>query len=303
MYSYPELSQQQQESLPVLHAPALPLDAQFPDSTHQLWQCDTADGKMILKVCHQQRVQDSMFWLGINHLFQLDFPQSLAHTEAISRFLQTNGVFSAPEIVAEQAGHFVLVRYLEGMDLTADKVDDYIVTQLAHHWGKLHQHISIKWGSIEKPIFSANDWPVRLEQTIQILAKSNGSLIPADILKMSYRQCGALSPEQFVPIMPDFRWDQLRQCDDGTLAIVDLDAFVRAPRELEWVLLEYLLSPQQAKLFTEVYTQYQPIPDLSDCRLSYRLLLFLMNVLGETDLRKWCQQPASFDLETNLHQI
>ncbi|BDZ73265.1 hypothetical protein GCM10025856_09840 [Methylophaga marina] len=296
MYSYPELSRQQQESLPVLHAPALPLDAQFPDSTHQLSQCDTADGKMILKVCHQQRVQDSMFWLGINHLFQLDFPNSLGRTQSISQFLQREGWFAVPEVVAEQAGHYVLVRYLEGVDLSANQIDNTTVTQLAHHWGKLHQHLSTKWGSIEKPIFSANDWPIRLEQTIQLLSDRNGIPIPADILKMSYGQCRTLSPEQFVPIMPDFRWDQLRQCDDGTIAVLDLDAFVRAPRELEWVLLEYLLSPQHAKLFVEIYTQYQPIPDLSACRLSYRVLLFLMNVLGESKLKQWLEQPPLFDL-------
>lgn len=295
MYSYPELSQQQQASLPVLHAPALPLEAQFPDSTHQLWQCDTADGMMILKVCHQKRVQDSTFWLGINHLFQLDFPNSLGRTQSISQFLQREGWFAIPEVVAEQAGHYVLVRYLEGVDLSANQIDNTTVTQLAHHWGKLHLQISTKWGSIDNPIFSANDWPVRLEQTIQLLSDHTDITIPNDILKLSYEQCRTLSADQFVPIMPDFRWDQLRQCDDGTLAVVDLDAFVRAPRELEWVLLEYLLSPQQAKLFADVYTQHQPIPDLSDCRLSYRLLLFLMNVLGETKLQDWLDQPAMFD--------
>mgnify|MGYP000976824171 FL=1 len=296
MYFYPELSQQQQESLPVLHAPALPLDAQFPDSTHQLWQCDTADSKMILKVCHQQRVQDSMFWLGINHLFRLDFPNSLAHTQFISQFLQREGELATPEVIAEQAGHYVLVRYLEGVDLSADLIDNITVIQLAHHWGKLHQHLSTKWGSIDNPIFSANDWSVRLEQTIQLLSDHADITIPNDILKLSYEQCRTLSPEQFVPIMPDFRWDQLRQCDDGTIAVLDLDAFVRAPRELEWVLLEYLLSPQHAKLFVEIYTQYQPIPDLSACRLSYRVLLFLMNVLGECNLNQWLEQPPLFDL-------
>ncbi len=295
MHSYPELSQQQQASLPVLCAPALPLEAQFPDSTHQLWQCDTADGKMILKVCHQQRLQNSTFWLGINHLFQLDFPNSLGRTHFISQFLQREGDFAVPEVIAEQAGHYVLVRYLNGVDLSAYQIDNTTVSQLAHHWGKLHLQISTQWGCIDKPVFNANDWPVRLEQTIQLLSDRSGLQIPADILKLSYEQSGALSPEQFVPVMPDFRWDQLRQCDDDTYAIVDLDAFVRAPRELEWVLLEYLLSPQQAKLFVEVYTQYQPIPDLSACRLSYRLLLFLMNVLGETQLQDWLDRPVLFD--------
>ena len=59
------------------------------------------------------------------------------------------------------------------------------------------------------------------------------------------------------------------------------------PRELELVLLEYLLTPQQAEVFLNVYQSYLPWPDLSNQRLSYRLLLFLMNVLGETDIDKW----------------
>lgn len=294
MYSYPELAVEQQATLPMLRAPALALDAQFPDSTHQLWHCDTADGMMILKVCHQSRVQDSTFWLGMNHLFQLDFPQSLARTQIISQFLQREGGFSVPDVLAEQAGQYVLVRYLEGIDLTAEKVDNTVVTQLAHHWGKLHQQISSQWGRLDNPVFNANDWPVRLEQTIQFLSGRSDISIPADTLKLSHEQCRRLSAQQFVPIMPDFRWDQLRQCENHQLAVVDLDAFVRAPREVEWVILEYLLSPQQAKHFVEAYSQYQPIPDLTNCRLSYRLLLFLMNILGETDLRNWLEQPILF---------
>ncbi len=65
-------------------------------------------------------------------------------------------------------------------------------------------------------------------------------------------------------------------------------------RECLWVkrvkkllLLEYLLTAQQAAIFKTAYQQYLAWPDLSNQRLSYRLLLFLMNVLGETDLDKW----------------
>ncbi|KKM77454.1 hypothetical protein LCGC14_1369850 [marine sediment metagenome] len=295
MYSYPCLHVDQQETLPVLRAPASPLEAQFSDSTHQLWLCDTDDGMMILKVCHEARVKESLFWLGINYLFQLDFPNSLGNTQFISQFLQREGGFAIPNVVAEQAGHYVLVRYLEGTDLSAEDIDSNMVTQLAHHWGKLHQQTSSQWGRISHPIFKATDWPVRLEQTIQLLSDRINITIPADILKLSHQQCRRLSPQEFVPIMPDFRWDQLRQCEDEKIAALDLDAFVRAPREIEWVLLEYLLSPQQAILFAKVYTHYQPIPELTNCRLSYRLFLFLMNVLGETDLEDWFDQPVLFD--------
>jgi hypothetical protein len=87
--------------------------------------------------------------------------------------------------------------------------------------------------------------------------------------------------------MPDLRWDQFLQHANKLTTLVDLDAFVYGPREVELVLLEYLFNDHQAKLFEKVYGQFQPIPALKQVRKSYRLLLFLMNVLGEGDLNKW----------------
>jgi hypothetical protein len=87
--------------------------------------------------------------------------------------------------------------------------------------------------------------------------------------------------------MPDLRWDQFLQQNKQLTALVDLDAFVYGPKELELVLLEYLLNSEQAELFKEHYQRHSELPDLNFVRAPYRLLLFLMNVLGETDLSNW----------------
>ena len=94
--------------------------------------------------------------------------------------------------------------------------------------------------------------------------------------------------------MPDLRWDQFLRQQDKLSALVDLDAIVYGPRTLEFVLLEYLLDPSQAECFAAEYQNYQVIPDLTDVRLPYRLLLFSMNVLGETDLDEWLNHPHRF---------
>lgn len=77
------------------------------------------------------------------------------------------------------------------------------------------------------------------------------------------------------------------------MVVLDLDAYVFADRRLEFVMLEYLLSPKELNVFCEYYPQ--KIPSLADVRKPYRDLLFLMNSLGETDLFKWQSHPTYFD--------
>jgi aminoglycoside phosphotransferase (APT) family kinase protein len=92
--------------------------------------------------------------------------------------------------------------------------------------------------------------------------------------------------------MMDLRWDQMLHQQGQLSAIVDMDAYVIGPPELELILLEYQLSPEQAERFKAIYLDVADMPDLSAVRHTYRLLLFLMNSLGETDIQKWMSAPS-----------
>lgn len=96
--------------------------------------------------------------------------------------------------------------------------------------------------------------------------------------------------------MPDLRWDQFLTKKERLFALTDLDAIVYGPREMEWVLLEYLLTPSQAEVFLKEYTQFLPVPDLTEVRDVYRTLLYMMNVLGSTDYEAWMKQPKLFNI-------
>lgn len=266
---------------------ARPIPAKFEDSTHQLWQCETVDGPMVLKCCNHQTIQNSTFWQGMNQLFDMNFPASLDHIGKTHHFLNEAGMIQVPEFVASGASAFVLARYLEGADVDFEQVSDDMVVQLARHIVKVHQSKRSLWGTLEYAEFSSTQWSSRLQQTLRSLAQVNPTAIPEAFIEEALQQAANFSIDSFAPIMLDLRWDQMLHQQGQLSAIVDMDAFVVGPRELELTLLEYQMNAEQAELFINIYQQTAEWPDLTEQRLSYRVLLFLMNSLGETDIHKW----------------
>lgn len=290
MFYYPLLTPLEQADLPKLVAEPRAMPNKFADSTHQLWQCQTSEGEMVLKVCNDATVARSSFWLGVNHLFGLDFPNSLGEINFSHDFLTQHGALKVPDLIAAKAKRFVLTRFLAGVDLDANAVDDKWVIALAKHIGKLHQCTYKNWGSLHAPKFTAEDWPKRLHETLKYLATKTDSQISEPLLREMLAQAKSIEETEFVPMMLDLRWDQLRMLDDGGLALIDLDAFVIGPKYLDLVLLSYVLSPAQLVLFKREYCQTHAWPDDAAQSPCYQLLLFLMNILGETNLAKWMKQ-------------
>lgn len=248
---------------------------------------------MVLKVCEHQHIEQSAFWRGMNSLFAIGFPASLENIATIYQFVSRVSPLVIPPFIAAQASTFVLARWLPGDILQAEKVTQNTVELLAAHLGLLHTQQQTSWGAIQQPQFTAADWRQRLQDTLQTLAAERSEPLCSEVLQQATEQVNTLVEDCFVPIMPDLRWDQFLT-QEATLALVDLDAIVYGPRTLEFVLLEYLLDETQAACFVNTYQRYLPVPDLSAVRLAYRLLLFLMNVLGETDLKKWMAAPERF---------
>lgn len=295
MVAYPALSQHQQRKLPTLLKPATSVAAQFDDSSHQLWFCQTRDGALVLKVADKPVIRCSSFWQGMNRLFALNFPASLADTIGVQQFLSRHSPLTIPECLTANSD-FVLCQQLAGNTLNTEAVNPDIIRQLARHIALLHQQTIDRWGALQKPKFSADLWSSRLRQSLSYLAANNEIIITPVFLGNALKQAADIQSSSFVPVMMDLRWDQFLTEDGKITALIDLDAFVLAPRELELVLLELLFNAPQSALFAEEYQRFHSLPDLSNVRKAYRALLFLMNVLGETDCEKWLAKPAYFQL-------
>jgi len=290
MFSYPHLTLSEQASLPKLIASPSAIPNKFEDSTHQLFNCQTANGDMVLKVCNNTTIATSHFWLGANHLFAADFPNSLDTIHLTHDFLEKNGALSVPGFVAASANRFVLNRFIAGKDLEQDLIADQWVITLAEHIVKLHQCTDTRWGKLHAPQFAAREWASRLHDTLSVLAKQYDALIAEPLIAEVLAQAKNSHETEFVPMMLDLRWDQFRYSNTNELTLIDLDALVIAPRALDLVLLEYVLTPAQLTLFKQRYIQTHAWPDHTANTPCYQLLLFLMNVLGENDLAKWMQR-------------
>lgn len=295
MFTYPQLTASEQASLPRLIAQPNAIPNKFEDSSHQLFHCQTTDGEMVLKMCNTATVEKSHFWLGANHLFSADFPNSLGDIHLTHHFLKKNGTLTVPEFVAARALRFVITHFIAGKDLETEHITDEWVIALAEHVAKLHQHTYSSWGKLHAPQFSAEEWASRLHGTLTFLAKQHATLITKPLLTEVLAQVNNIHETEFVPVMLDMRWDQFRHsqssdANTNNLVLIDLDAFVIAPRSLDLILLEYVLTPEQWGLFKQHYRQTHILPDLSAQKPCYQLLLFLMHVLGERDLAKWMQR-------------
>lgn len=290
MFTYPLLTSAEQTRLPTLIGQPQAIPAKFEDSTHQIFYCSTIAGPMVLKVCQAAIIGKASFWSGCNHLFATDFPASLGSIQYTHDFLQHHGRLNVPAFVAAAAHRFVLSVFLAGQDIDADHVGNHTVIQLATHIAALHQHTYRQWGALQTPTFAANSWTSRLRETLVFLASKHGLPDSDPLLAEILARTNQIHETEFVPMMLDLRWDQLRDCDDHGLTLIDLDAFVIAPRGLDLVLLEYVLTPAQWLAFRQHYVHTHPWPDLTAQKPSYQLLLFLMNILGETDLAAWMQR-------------
>lgn len=286
----------QHDDLPKLYS-ADAIAAMYEDSTHQIWRCETADGSMMLKICQHKHLADSYCWRVIRQLFGRYLPDDLGDIHAIQQQLEQHGQLTLPELVAcgSHSGEtpaFMLNRFVGGQMLTMEQLSDAMIEQLAGHIASLHSHHSHLWGDSAHPKYDAESWPEKLLKTLVSEAGQQG--IAESWLSLAVSQVELINPSVFAPIMLDNRWDQYLFEGDKITALVDVDAFVAGPRELELVLLEYQLNEEQAEVFARSYQQTLPLPELSNVRLCYRFLLFLMNALGETDLDKWMQAKTRF---------
>ncbi len=95
-------------------------------------------------------------------------------------------------------------------------------------------------------------------------------------------------------------WILLNFLSDGTTitGLVDTEAYAVAPRELDFIGLEYVLTEKEAHAFKSGYETIMSIPHLEEYRQPYRYLYRLLSVQGNVEFKKMVKSPILF-LNTN----
>ncbi len=222
------------------------------------------------------------------HLFGFELGKEIALSKKLYPIIANATQLQIPKVITAESTTTNLPAYILTSELDGGAVEDTsltMVTQLAQHLGHLHQQRYNSWGTIQSQPFNPKQWPQRLTQTLSHFNTTQN--IPTNIINHALTACSNINCSEFIPMMPDLRWDQFLQQNGELTALVDLDAFILAPRELDFVLLEHILTPAQLTQFVQTYSRIYPVPLIDKVRPAYRLLLFLMQISGKQEIRSW----------------
>ncbi len=273
--------------LPVRVVKALPLAYEFTDSTNALWLIGTDEPRVLfLKLLARDATP---FWQVMDTLFDVRPRDQYGLFADLYQRVGSMTALSVPNLrhcsnqTADHAA-YLLTDMLFGDPLHAEQVSNTMVVNLALHLASLHRNAQSTWGNFFDGQSSASDWASTVKETLS-------HTFPFDDSIRDFNHC----PRCFVPMMPDLRWDQFLVTGGQLSALVDLDAFVFAPIELDFVLLEYLMSDKQLALWVDAYQAVGGVvPDIGAVRAVYRKLLFAMTVLGVNDLTQWLRRAHYF---------
>lgn len=276
---------------------AAPLSPGYDDHANDVWRVTTPTREMVVRV-PRSGMGDlaNPFWAGARLLFDLD-PRDLSPIAPLHDHLRDDLGLPAPRVLASGvAGDqpWLATELLPGRalpDLTA--TSDAVLTQLGGWLARLHHDTSRQWGNLtgtsRQPLAA---FPPRLARTIDTLTRRFHGNDPAHVAmaRELVTGIGALpAPSRAAPIMLDIDPTQFLVDGEQLSGLIDTDAVVLGPPELELIALEPLLDRRGAAAFR---AGYGPMPELGAVRPFYRFLCMLMEVQGDVPLAAWMECPC-----------
>ena len=243
------------------------LDPGYEDHASDVWLVTTDDGEVIVRSSRMVGEPDNDFWWGCKKLFGID-PRKVYELENINlllnqvtsipvpRVIHKGNAFSKVFVVLEKITGNVMSSFVnqppslleslgEGLAKIHQYKLDYVGSPSGHFQVKLtdfHQHVSTTMVEIVKRFYSDEAAiKAKLSEITELLehlpAPSCSSLVLVD-----------MDPTQFL--------------SDGKAitGLVDTEAYVIAPRELDFIGLEYVLDERSVEHFKNGYERIKEFP-------------------------------------------
>jgi len=278
-----ELSQLLRLRLPIQVDAFEPVLTAFDDATHDVYRLYAPEGEFALKLL---RDTSSPFWQGMQSLFGVNLVEQIAYSQTHYACAARHVCLPIPTFVAASRAEgdlpaYTLTQWLVGESIDPNCISSSLIESLAIADAQRHEKSRTTWGCCSAPQYSAQDWYERIQQ-----------LLP-DVDSESLAQVASV--KDFVPMIMDMRWDQCLQYQDRLSALVDIDALVFAPKALDFVMMEYWLTPEQLQLWCQTYQAHGGvIPELHGVRGLYRQLLWRWQLWGEYSEQAWMTKGSFF---------
>lgn len=296
---YPSFELQAVFSEPILSAEHF--DPGYSGHATDVWKVTTARRTVAVRVSRFEHWGGSPFWDGLSWLFGWR-PVTAHRTQARHNFLRPAGGLPVPRMLGHgQVGEtgYLVMESMPGQRCGAfEQFSPAGLEAYGQHLASLHAHQYPHTGAPGGAKgYPAAQFPARLAAVLDRLAFQYYQEQPelTVLLGEMRERALALRISACAPVLVDLDPTQYLVDENGfPCALIDTDAYVLAPRDLDLISLEYLLTPEQATHFIRGYAGALPLPDLSEVRLVYRYLYFLMEVHGIEDLEECMGWPAIF---------
>ena len=277
------------------------LDPGYEDHASDVWYVKTDKREVIVRT---SGIEDAActgpFFKGCNILFGID-PTNVFAMEGVSDTLARLDAFTYPKVLGKHKSdrEYVVVELLRGTTLHAfNGLPDDELIKLGYNLAKIHSHKLHYWGN------PAGTFKIDMEQVNSHIIRSMGEIVNLFYLddhkivsylpQMERILRDLPAPKYTSYVLVDMDPTQFLADNGRITGLVDTEAYVIAPREFDFIALEYVLDEKSAQLISQGYKSILPLPDISAVRTVYRYLYRLIEVQSADDIDDWLAQPALF---------
>jgi len=277
------------------------LDPGYAEHGSDVWRVQTANQDVIVRRSRLTGEPDHEFWWGCKFLFGID-PRRMVHFAKNVQMLNAVADIPAPNVIFSAVldeREYLVVDKMRG-----ERPQQFIghgpelLEQLGSWLANVHAYRLNYFGNVAgTQRASLQNFNPRLKQAMKMMVDREHprSCKIRRHLGPILRQLASLPPPEYCcPILIDLGAGQFLVEDKKLSAIVDVEAYVVGPRELDFVGLEYVLNAKAAEPFVRGYTKILDLPDLTRSRSVYRYLYRLLGVQGSVDLDRWLARAPLF---------
>lgn len=281
------------------------------DNTNDVYLVDTNTGQFIIKVLKDLYSNSSVFWKGLNYLFNANHEATYRNIKTLSEFLNSLEVIKVPKIIKVEASYqnpiqkpYLILEMMPGRPIphNSEISNEFAQSpdaayQLGELLSKIHAHLYDYFGNISVKGESLSKFPEKFKETIKRLASTRKAVADQEVqqlLPYFLKQAEEMPvPKSAGLIMLDLWPSQFLANVNDFSALIDIESYVVGPIELELTLVELWLGRHDK--FKEAYQDKgAKWPDFEEQRELYRYFLYLLNDCPELGLQACLDSEAKF---------
>lgn len=265
-----------------------------------VWLVKTLSQEFVVRASRLKEEPNNDFWWGCKNTFGID-PRNVFALENVNDTLIKISSIPIPKVMnkGKTTREYVVVEKLDGQ-VVSSFIDQpsSVLESLGEGLARIHQLREDFAGNPSGSVrISLDDFHQHLSRCAAELVSrfhSDNEKITVMLPKVTEIISSLPHPEYSTFVLVDIDPSQFLANEKEITGLVDTEAYVVAPRELDFIGLEYILDEQSAKDFKIGYEKVLSIPDLSKVRLPYRYFYRLLSVQGDVDLDEWLGYKVLF---------